>query len=86
MRYRDAGRLQRKAANYLGHFTRLKSGHFTRPLTVMVRMASEESRDAQRATGIAIARESIEAVRSRVRGVQVSAPFGNVETALKVIL
>ncbi len=52
----------------------------------MVRMASEESRDAQRATGIAIARESIEAVRSRVRGVQVSAPFGNVETALKVIL
>lgn len=25
---------QRKEANYYGHFTRLKSGHFTRPLTI----------------------------------------------------
>jgi len=31
------------------------------------------------------ARESIEAIRSRIQGVQVSAPFGNVVTAIAVI-
>ena len=34
---------------------------------------------------IAIARECIEAIRSRVNGVQVSAPFGNVAFALEVL-
>ena len=50
----------------------------------MERMAAAETREAQRETGIAIARESAAAVRDRVAGIQVSAPFGNVETALRV--
>jgi homocysteine S-methyltransferase len=56
------------------------------PDEVMKRMAASDDRDTQRAEGIAIARESIAAIRSRVQGVQVSAPFGNVDAALKVIL
>ena len=47
--------------------------------------ATAPDRDAQRAEGIAIARESLAAIRDRVAGVQVSAPFGNVNLALEVI-
>ncbi len=36
------------------------------------------------AEGIAIAREMLERVRPLVQGVQVSAPFGKVELALRV--
>ncbi len=54
------------------------------PDSIMERMAAAETREAQRETGIAIARESAAAVRDRVAGIQVSAPFGNVETALRV--
>ena len=42
-------------------------------------------REAQRRAGIEIARESFAAIRERVQGVQVSAPFGNVDTALAVL-
>ena len=55
------------------------------PNSVIERMARSEDRDVQRRTGIEIARESIAAIRSAVRGVQVSAPFGNVGHALKVL-
>jgi homocysteine S-methyltransferase len=55
------------------------------PDEIMKRMAKSDSREAQREEGIAIAVESIEAIRSRIRGIQVSAPFGNVETAIRVI-
>ena len=55
------------------------------PDSVIERMASSEDRDAQKRIGIEIARESIEAIRSAVQGVQVSAPFGNVGHALKVL-
>lgn len=55
------------------------------PDAVIERMASSEDRDVQKQTGIEIARESIAAIRSAVRGVQVSAPFGNVAHALKVL-
>ncbi len=55
------------------------------PDSVMERMAAAEGRDGQREAGVAIARESIAAIRGRVRGIQVSAPFGNVELALRVI-
>lgn len=55
------------------------------PDAVMERMAADESKEAQREAGIAIARESVAAIRSRVRGIQVSAPFGNVDTALRVL-
>ena len=55
------------------------------PDSVVERMARSEDRDVQRQTGIEIARESIAAIRSAVQGVQVSAPFGNVAHALKVL-
>ncbi|MBN1865411.1 MAG: bifunctional homocysteine S-methyltransferase/methylenetetrahydrofolate reductase, partial [Victivallales bacterium] len=55
------------------------------PDEIMTRMASADSKDSQRREGIAIARESVSRIRDRVRGIQVSAPFGNVDTALAVI-
>ncbi len=55
------------------------------PDAVMERMASVRSREDQLRMGIAIAREMVEKVRGRVAGIQVSAPFGRVETALAVL-
>ena len=55
------------------------------PDSIMQRMAASGSREEQRDTGIEIARESVEAIRSRVQGIQVSAPFGNVGLALRVL-
>ena len=55
------------------------------PDEVMERMAKAESREAQRLEGIEIARECVAAIRSAVQGIQVSAPFGNVNSAIAVI-
>jgi homocysteine S-methyltransferase len=55
------------------------------PDAVMERMASVESREDQLAMGIQIARESVARVRDRVAGIQVSAPFGNINAACAVI-
>lgn len=55
------------------------------PDAIMERMASVTGKDDQRQMGIDIARESIEQLRSRVAGIQISPPFGNVQTALAVI-
>ncbi len=55
------------------------------PDSIMQRMGSRVDKDAQKAEGIAIARECIEAIKSQIAGVQVSAPFGNVHTALAVL-
>ena len=57
------------------------------PGTIMRRMenASTRSRDEQLAVGIEIARESIDAIRDSVAGVQISAPFGRIEIALAVV-
>ncbi len=55
------------------------------PDATMERMASMTEREDQRKMGIEIARESVERVRDRVAGIQVSAPFGNIDTALGVI-
>ena len=55
------------------------------PDSVMARMARPETREEQRLEGIAIAREAIGAIRSTVRGIHVSAPFGNVQTAIAVM-
>ncbi|MFZ5833511.1 MAG: bifunctional homocysteine S-methyltransferase/methylenetetrahydrofolate reductase [Planctomycetota bacterium] len=55
------------------------------PDVVMERMASVESREEQLAMGVEIAREAVARVRSRVAGIQVSAPLGKIETALAVI-
>lgn len=49
-----------------------------------MRRANERSRDHAVAEGIAIAREMLALVRDAVQGVQVSAPFGRVDLALKV--
>lgn len=56
------------------------------PDSVMKRMAKYPSKEDQRAEGINMARESIDAIRSFIAGVQVSAPLGNVDTSLKVLL
>jgi len=57
------------------------------PGRVLERMAAASARgkEAARDEGVAIARELRDQVRALVAGVQVSAPFGNVATALEVI-
>jgi homocysteine S-methyltransferase len=55
------------------------------PESIMVRMAKAKTKEEQRLEGILIAKESIEKIRSYISGIQVSAPFGNVQTAIEVI-
>jgi len=55
------------------------------PESVMQRMESAESREDQLAMGVTIAQESVRRVHQRVAGIQVSAPFGKIATALAVI-
>ncbi|MDP8222523.1 MAG: bifunctional homocysteine S-methyltransferase/methylenetetrahydrofolate reductase [Candidatus Lernaella stagnicola] len=55
------------------------------PEAVMKRMAGAATKEEARAVGITIARELRDAMRDHVAGIQVSAPFGNVNTALAVI-
>jgi len=55
------------------------------PSDVMQRMGSVESREDQLKMGVEIARESVARIRERVVGIQVSAPFGNIHTALAVL-
>jgi len=49
-----------------------------------MRVASEKSKEHGLREGVAIARETLERVRNRVAGVQVSAPLGRVDLALEV--
>jgi homocysteine S-methyltransferase len=49
------------------------------PPAVLARMAKWPSADDQIKEGLAIAQEVIEAIRPRIRGLQLSAPFGQVE-------
>lgn len=55
------------------------------PDWIMARMGKWEQREDQLKEGISIARESLEQIRDAVQGVQVSAPFGNVNTAISVL-
>ncbi len=55
------------------------------PDAVMERMAKPETKEEQRLVGITIAREAVSAIRGAVAGVQISAPFGNVRTAIAVM-
>ncbi|HZD05024.1 MAG TPA: hypothetical protein VE173_08900, partial [Longimicrobiales bacterium] len=57
------------------------------PGAVVERMRRAQARSPAEAReeGLVIAREVLEAVRSRVRGVHVSAPGGDVDTALRVL-
>jgi homocysteine S-methyltransferase len=57
----------------------------TVPDALLARMAKAATKEAGRAEGIAIAREIRDAVRPHVAGIQVAAPFGNIQTALAVI-
>jgi homocysteine S-methyltransferase len=54
------------------------------PDSIMARMAKTDTKENSRLEGIAIAREIIEKIRPRLAGIQVSAPFGQVETAFAV--
>ncbi len=56
------------------------------PDDVMERMAKLDNKDDQRRMGIEIAREAVDRMRDRIAGIQVSAPFGNIQTALDVLL
>ncbi len=56
----------------------------TQEILERMRIASDKSKEDAREEGIAIARESLLAVRGDIQGVQVSAPFGNVKYALQV--
>ena len=57
----------------------------TIPDAIMKRMEKPGSKEDARLEGIRIAREIIETIRPFSSGVQVSPPFGNVQTALDVI-
>ncbi|HJO94385.1 MAG TPA: bifunctional homocysteine S-methyltransferase/methylenetetrahydrofolate reductase [Victivallales bacterium] len=54
------------------------------PDSIMKRMASRSTKEEQRDEGILLARESVEKIKNIIQGIQVSAPFGNVDTAIKV--
>ncbi len=54
------------------------------PVIERMRAASERGKEAAIEEGVAIARESLALVRPVLQGVQVSAPFGKVEVALRV--
>jgi len=55
------------------------------PPEILDRMARCRTREESHRTGIEIARETIRRILPRVSGLQASAPFGNVETALAVL-
>jgi homocysteine S-methyltransferase len=52
---------------------------------IMERMRKAEMAGNAREEGIAIARETVEQIKDRVQGVQVSAPFGRYQAALDVL-
>ena len=54
------------------------------PETFLERMRKADSAEAARAEGVAIAREMVRQVRPMVQGVQISAPFGRYELAIRV--
>ncbi len=63
--------------------TRCRAWRF--PTSVMERMEAAGGREEQLQVGVEIAQESVRRVSDRIAGIQVSAPFGNVNTALAVI-
>ena len=55
------------------------------PPALLERMSQAKTKEQGRVLGVDIARELVEKVRDRVAGFAVSAPFGNVQTALAVL-
>ncbi len=55
------------------------------PDWIIEQMQSSDTKEGQLEIGIEIARKTLAEIHSRVAGVQVSAPLGNVKTALRVL-
>ena len=55
------------------------------PDHIMQRIAVPETKEGQLAVGIEIAREALAEIRPFIAGVELSAPFGNVDTALRIL-
>lgn len=55
------------------------------PDEIMARMEAQQTGEEQLAEGIAIAQETLAKMRSRIAGVQVSAPFGKVQIAMDIM-
>ncbi len=55
------------------------------PDSILLRMGAAKTKEEQAEVGILIAKESIEIIRKYIAGIQVSAPLGNVNTAIKVL-
>jgi homocysteine S-methyltransferase len=55
------------------------------PDSVVARMERCATTESAREEGIAIAREMFDSFKDRINGVQLSAPFGRIELALRVI-
>lgn len=67
------------------YFMKTEVPGVTVPDSIMARMERWEQKEDQQAEGIAIAREMIEKIRHRMAGIQVSAPFGNIEIVARVL-
>ncbi|MEA1911694.1 MAG: methylenetetrahydrofolate reductase, partial [Spirochaetota bacterium] len=57
----------------------------TIPEHIMKRMEKQESKEASRNEGILIARNMVGQIKDEIAGIQVSPPFGRIETALEVM-
>ena len=57
----------------------------TQEILDRMRVASDKGKEFAREEGLVIARESLEEIRESIQGVQVSAPFGKVKLALRVL-
>jgi len=54
------------------------------PPSILERMRRADTKERARAEGVAIAQEALVALRPYIQGVQISAPFGRIATALEV--
>ncbi|MCK5671931.1 MAG: bifunctional homocysteine S-methyltransferase/methylenetetrahydrofolate reductase, partial [Spirochaetales bacterium] len=57
----------------------------TIPEHIMKRMEKQGTKETARDEGILIARYSIDQIRTQIAGIQVSPPFGRIDTALEVM-
>lgn len=55
------------------------------PVHILERMKKITDKEEAKLEGVAIARETLDAIKERIHGVQVSAPFGRADLALKVL-
>ena len=57
----------------------------TVPTSIIEQMREEKTKEGALNRGIVIAQEMVQQIRNSVQGIQVSAPFGNVNHALTVL-